>query len=128
MPRSPLLPNSPLLEKSKLNNRVKTVKLSKETIPCQASKEEGVTTIPKGSTGKCPEVRGIRKDDEIVCSTWQHVAGRKAGQGLTTPAEHMVWQAQAGPFEIPGRREYLLSGHEDLGGVVSASGDSGSAG
>ena len=51
-----------------LNNRVNSVKHSKESIPSQAWKQEGVTTIPKGSTLKWAEVRGIRKDDEIVCS------------------------------------------------------------
>ena len=51
-----------------LNNRVNSVKHSKESIPSQASKEEGVTTMAKASTPKWAEVRGIRKDDEIVCS------------------------------------------------------------
>jgi len=38
------------------------------TILSQASKEEGATTIPKGSTAKWLEAHGIRKDDEIVYS------------------------------------------------------------
>lgn len=41
-------------------------------IPSQASKEEGVTTIPKGSRGKRLEARGIFTDFDFVNSQLQY--------------------------------------------------------
>lgn len=38
------------------------------TLESAISYLESATTIPEGSTGKCPEARDIRQDDDIVCS------------------------------------------------------------
>jgi len=64
-------------------DRVKTVELSPRQYRAKPHHGEGVTTIPKGSRGKRPEVRDSRRKlaDEIVCSAWRHAAVPK-GTGM----------------------------------------------
>lgn len=58
-----------------------------------AARWEGVTTIPKGSRGKRPEVRDSRRKmaGEIVCSAWRHAAASQgAGVGVANHSEHLA--------------------------------------
>lgn len=50
---------------------------------------EGATTIPQGSTGKCPEAHGTNRiGDDIVWSASKDAAVRKDDDDLTNHHEH----------------------------------------
>ena len=54
---------------------------SERTIPSQAGKPEGVTTIAQASTTKRWEApRPLQKGEDIVCSAWKQVAAERRGK------------------------------------------------